>query len=149
MRGVNYGRWLFQVIAWDGLLPAAVVLAPWGIQWVFPNRPGMIEIAGVTIPIVAFFVRVAAGRRHISSNHCGGILRCLQYIVFGLACLVLLLVDAFVILSHIVPQGVAANEEDLMILAWLLSLYLLAMTFALFPGRQPRDTAELEMGFIE
>lgn len=130
---IRFGYWFFRLVFWDSLLPAVVVLVPMLIQSLFPNRRGPIEIAGLLVPMVAFFIRLLAGKRHIAANHCSPRFRGLQVgsLVFGLFWLAV--IDAFVVLSHIIPAGAMAfTTSEVIIVA---SLYLPPMAFAMYPGR--------------
>lgn len=132
---VNLRTWLFRVLAWDSLLPTAVATVPFGVELVAPNCRGAMEITAVVMPIVAFLVRVRVGTGHIGSNHCGQSMRVLQLVAFCLALLPLLLFDAFLILSHVMPKG-AMTAGDRVILAAALLVYVGLMVIAMYPGRQ-------------
>ena len=133
---VNYVSWVIRLFAWDGMLPVGIVLAPIGIELLFPNRRGVMEVMAVTLPVAAFLFRIRAGVRHIASNRCSVVVRGLQYFAFGLAILPLVLFDCVMILSHLMPAGaLLATAEDLLVWAVFYVIYLLLMAGAMFPGR--------------
>lgn len=125
---------MFRLFTWDGILPFCILLVPSIIERLIPNR-GAIEIAAVSLPIIFFFVRIAIGCRHIDSNHCSPRFQKIQVwtLVFGVFLLVL--IDAFLILSHVMPKQAVNNPKDLMITATIIATYFLAMSVAMYPGR--------------
>jgi hypothetical protein len=133
MLGSTLGSWMLRIVAWDGMLPAAIWFAPLLIQAVAPNRRGAVELAAVFLPIFAFFIRFRAGNRYISTNNCGPALRGLQFCVFFLAIFVLVLVDAVIMLTHVMPRA-AITVDDLKVFAALYGAYLATMAFAMYPG---------------
>jgi hypothetical protein len=135
-RNVNFGAWLFRVLTWDGLLPAFVILAPMLIEVLIPNNRGAIEIAAVVLPITGFFIRISVGKRHIASNSCGVVVRRLQFGVFCLGILTLVLIDSVLILCHVMPKAAPfATKADCIVWIVLFSTYLTSMTIAMYPGR--------------
>ncbi|MDB5388670.1 MAG: hypothetical protein JWM11_4316 [Planctomycetaceae bacterium] len=132
--------WLMRLIAWDGLLPAFVWISPVIISTIFPNNRGLIEAAAMFIPIIAFFVRFRVGRHCISSNRCGSAVRVLQYIVFFMGILLLALIDAVMMLSHLNPQdGPFTHPSDRKIWVLLFIAYLTSMIIAMYPGTSRPD----------
>jgi hypothetical protein len=134
VRRVNYQLWLLRLIAWDGLLPALILLAPYVVELLIPNNRLAIELLGVAFPIAGFFIRLVVGKRHIDSNLCSGPVRLAQFGVFFVGIFPLVLIDAFLVLSHVMPKGVLA-PEDYAVFGVLFSVYLTAMTLAMYPGR--------------
>jgi hypothetical protein len=133
---VKYGSWLLRVAGWDGLLPAYVVLAPTAVELLIPNNPGAVELTAVVLPIAAFVVRYNAGKRHIASHNCSRVIRAAQFCVFCVGIALLVLIDAVLMLSHLMPQGALfAAREDRIVWAVLFSVYVTAMTIAMYPGR--------------
>ena len=100
---LDLGKWVLRLFAWDGALPAGVLLIPSLVGLALPNNRGAIEITAVVLPNVAFFVRFLVGKRHIESNNCPNAMKILQLCVLCLCILLLLLVDAFVVLLHVMP----------------------------------------------
>jgi hypothetical protein len=136
---VDWTAWVCRVLGWDGLLPALVALAPVLVGALIPGRRGAIEITAVVLPTSAFLFRVRAGHRHIMTNRCSAAARTFQLCVFGLGVLPLVLVDAFVVLAHVMPRGaLLASEGDRLVLAGFLTVYLTMMTIAMYPGRVKR-----------
>jgi hypothetical protein len=129
--------WLLRLFAWDGALPAGVLLVPSLVGLVLPNNRGAIEITAVVLPIVAFFIRFRVGKHHIESNNCAAAMKILQLVVLCVAILLLMLVDAFVVLLHVMPwQAGAVTRGDLHVLGIIASIYLTLMGLALYPGRR-------------
>jgi hypothetical protein len=134
--GVHVGSWLIRLIAWDGLLPGAICAAPFIIRFLVPNSRTAIEFTAVVLPIAAFFARYQAGRRLILLNNCGLILRRFQYGAFYVGIFLLVLIEAVIVLTHVMPKGALfAATEDLIVWAVLYSSYLTAMAVAMYPGR--------------
>lgn len=137
---VDYVKWVLRLFAWDGLLPVALVLVPWAIKFVLPNQRGPIEAAAVILPIVAFFVRLLGGLAHIAANHCSRGFRVVQRIVFCAGIFALVLIDAVLILAHIIPAA-AFSPEDALIIGGVIGAYLVAMAIAMYPGAEPVATS--------
>lgn len=133
---IRFGKWLFRLFAWDSLLPVVVVLIPALVESLFPNRQGFIETIAIVLPIVAFFIRLRAGRRHIVKNNCTRAFRSVQFIAFFLAIFILALLDGVIVLSYIMPAGALFAGDDNIIFAWMAGIYLALMTFAMYPGRE-------------
>src|SRR5436190_3762156 len=100
------------------------------------NRQGFIEAIAVVLPIVAFFVRLRAGRRHIFKNNCTRAFRSFQFVAFFLGIFLLALLDCVIVLSYIMPAGTLFAGDDNIIFAWMAGIYLALMTFAMYPGRE-------------
>jgi hypothetical protein len=137
----RYRRWLLTILCWDSMLPVFVAVAPLGVRLAFPNSRGAIEITAVALPVAAFVARLVAGRRHIASNRCHPALRTFQYAAFLVAIVLLGLIDCVLILAHLMPRGeLFAAREDRVVWCVLVSVYLLTMAFALFPGAAAEDS---------
>lgn len=133
---LDVASWLLTVVAWDGFLPALVLLLPTLIEVVIPNNRGAIEITAVLLPITAFFLRFLFGKRHIASNHCGIMVQRVQFVVFVVGIIVLALIECVVVLTHIMPKGfIWAHGSDRIVWAVLASTYLISMIIAMYPGR--------------
>jgi hypothetical protein len=133
---VNYRSWLLTVLTWDGVLPACVALIPAGIKLILPNNRGIIEVISVTLPIAAFLLRFRAGKRRIDTNGCSEAVRIVQMCIFVLGILALVLVDCFLILTNVMPQGA---EMSLVVSVALLAPYLAIMAVAMYPGHERAD----------
>lgn len=135
-RRVHYGQWFLKLVAWDGVLPVIVLLAPTVVELQFPNRRDAMEFMALVLPITVFFVRFFVAKRHIESNQCTRLVRCFQIIALCLAILVLLLIDSFIILAHEMPKGALyATTTDRFVWGVLCFVYLTSMAFAMYPGR--------------
>ncbi|MDA1053474.1 MAG: hypothetical protein O3C40_23745 [Planctomycetota bacterium] len=134
---VDYRGWLIRLVCWDGILPADVLAAPQVALSLGADR-STTEFLAIAMPLLAFFIRIPMGFRHIATNHCGPILSCCQFVVFFLSAIYLVCIDALMLFSMEMNNGrLWANQGDLVALIILLSIYFLAMLFALGPGRSP------------
>jgi hypothetical protein len=53
------------------------------------------------------------------------------------------LIDCFMILSHLMPQGaLVASESDMLAWAILVGIYLTSMAVAMYPGREESSSAD-------
>ncbi|MDR3639662.1 MAG: hypothetical protein P4L84_38030 [Isosphaeraceae bacterium] len=135
--------WLLRLITWDGVLPACIVFAPAGIELLFPNNRGAIELAAVLLPITAFWVRFSVGKRHIDTNHCGPAVRTFQLCVFCFGIFVLVFFDAAITLSHIMPQGALfSTSADILVWGIIGAIYVTSMAIAMYPGRSAKHDEE-------
>ena len=125
--------WLLRLFTCDGLLLVCLFAIPSIIHSALPNNRGVIEITAVVLPIVAFFSRAVAGHQHITSNSCHASFRKFQFLVLYLTILVLLLVDCFMILLHVMPKP-ASGKGDGLALAVVIGTYLILMGIATYPG---------------
>jgi hypothetical protein len=58
---VNYRAWFWRVLAWDGLLPLVVWIAPFVIKAVVPNREEPLMLVTVLTAIGVFLLRWMVG----------------------------------------------------------------------------------------
>jgi len=134
-------EWAILLVGWDGLVPFAVLLIPIALSFLFGGGT-LIEISAVVIPIVAYLWRAAVGLNQISNNRCSMVLRKVQYTTLFFGLLLLLIADAFVILTWGFPDG-ALSMADYYIAGVFYLAYLSLMAFSLFPGfRSPSSNAE-------
>jgi hypothetical protein len=131
---VDFVSWLVRLATWDGILPRVIVLVPYALQLAVPNRRVAVELAAVTLPIVAFLVRGVAGAQHIAKNNCSPRFRQRQYASLGLGIFMLVFIDCFSMLLHLMPR--MAFEEYVVIYAVTFAIYLPPMAFALYPGQK-------------
>jgi hypothetical protein len=131
----DINSWIGRFIMWDGMLPFTTWAVPLLIHWLIPNNRAAIELTAVALPIAAFFLRYRSGRPHITSNNCHAVVKRCQVAAFCLGLFVLVLIDAVLVLSHLMPNGATvASTADLVIWASLYATYLTAMAFAMYPG---------------
>lgn len=135
-RGSLLTQWLLNLFGYDGLLPALIFFLP-GLVVLTLGRGGWLEFVAVVLPIVAFLIRSGVGLHQIERHLCHPVLRGFQKLALFIGLLLLLVVDAFIILSWIVPAN-ALQREDFIIEAWIYASYLLCMAFASYPGRRSR-----------
>jgi hypothetical protein len=77
-------------------------------------------------------------------------MKCAQFIVFGCAALSLVCIDALLILSLVMPRGALwQTETDRILWVVVVSVYLLAMTFAMYPGKTEAIGSERSDEFDE
>ncbi|MHB1037359.1 MAG: hypothetical protein ACYC35_13730 [Pirellulales bacterium] len=127
--------WLLTVLAWDGLLPLFVFSVPFVVEILVPNRRGAVELVAVAVPIVAFVVRYAVGRRHIATHNFSPAVRRVQFCVFVFGICSLVMIDSVLMLTHVMPKG--ALKGSGVVWAVLFSVYLTSMLIAMFPGPRP------------
>lgn len=143
---IDYAAWSFRVLAWDGLLPVIIIFLPGAIEVALPGNRGALEIASIILPIAAFFFRAWSGLRHIRSNHCGPDLRGFQTLVFFVGIFPLVLFDAFIILTHLMPPGqFRPGSADFWVMAGIFGTYFLMMIIAMYPGRRPPEGDAMPM----
>jgi hypothetical protein len=131
--------WLLRVIAWDGLLPVAVVLTPTIIELLFPHNRGLIEPAFLWLPIAAFGTRYVVGKRHIMSNACTPTLKHMQFLAFVLGICALFFIETWLILLRLMPWAVVFEGGDKTVMGILVMIYLTAMVIAMYPGLSKRE----------
>jgi hypothetical protein len=126
----RYGDWLLNVFYWDGLLPLGVLLSPKFVKILLPGRQGALELTFVIVPITAFLLRAWNGR----SRWLRGDILNWQAILFSIAILILVFLDAMLVMLYIV------NDKPPMEAYWLWAgmylIYLAFMAIALFPVRR-------------
>jgi hypothetical protein len=132
---LNYGEWALRVLAWDAVLPICVALLPMGVELLFPDHRGAIELTAVALPVTAFPLRAWAGIHHIKSNYCSYKVKIFQLGVFFLGVLPLALLDSVLIMSHLLPGGAWGNKEIWTILRFGIMFYFIFMVVAMYPGR--------------
>lgn len=136
-------RRVIRMVSWDGMLPALIWSSPLVLRLLLPDQPIAIEAAAIILPMAAFFLRFRVGKRHIATNACGTVMRGFQLVMLCIGIFLLVLIDAVMILAHIVPEGVAINTTDKLVFAGLYLSYLSAMALAMYPGMDPRPAARL------
>lgn len=127
----RYSDWILSVLCWDGLLPLAVVASPTIVAFLLPGRQGALELTFVVVPITAFLSRAWNGRRRFLR----GDMFVWQVVIFGFAILLLVLLDAMLIMFHLINVG-RVPAEAYYTWACLFFVYLTLMGIALFPARE-------------
>lgn len=131
---VQYGTWLYRVVAWDGLLPVFTMLVPVVLDYMFPVNPKLRDIAITVVPIVTFFARLSVGVRHVSSNQVGKAVRTVQYLAFILGILVLFTLDGLLLVMSAFRDGQMVKGDELPVVGVWFGIYLVFMVVAMFPG---------------
>ena len=108
---IKWGSWLLTIISCDGLLPPCVLLVPYLIEILVPNNPGAIEVAAVLLPIMGFLVRLVIGIRRIKTNQCSESIRAIQLCFLILGICVLVFIDSFLIISHLIPNSTMREQK--------------------------------------
>ena len=127
--------WILRVTKWDGFLPAVVWSSPFVVRLMLPNQRGPTELTALALPIIAFFIRLKIGRKYISTINCRIVIHRFQMVALYIGLFVLALLDAVMILIHIMPQGAAfATMTDVVVCVVLYSMYIAAMAIAMYPG---------------
>ena len=133
---IDFVRWFVRVLTWDGALPVCLFLIPLVAKLMVPNQGGMFVFLAVVLPIIALFIRLPVGCRHIDDNTCGPLFQKLQVWMLLIGALILVIVDALLVIAHEIGWRVMfAARQDLVILATLASIYLTCMVIAMYPGR--------------
>jgi hypothetical protein len=134
--------WLLRVLAWDGLLPFAVLLTPTIIEFLLPNNRPVIELVSILLPITAFCIRYNVGKRHINSNNCSTAVRRFQFSLFVTGIIALVLIEGLVIIAwHLVARPGVVFDDDAVRIVFgvLVAVYCTSMIVAMYPGRQKQD----------
>ena len=139
--------WVCRIIAWDGILPVLIWIAPFAVGKLFPNRRGPIELIAIFLPTIACVVRFYVGRSTIRRNFCPQRMRNIQIASLCVGIAILVNLDVVIILRQITPINVNAPpinaiESGIRNAAYLFTIYLLAMAIAMFPGK-PSPSADL------
>ena len=132
----SYRAWLLKLIAWDGGVPALVLVVPEFVEMLFPNRRGVVQMMAIALPIAAFLVRFFIARRQINSNQCSRLVRRVQMAALCIGIFILLMIDALLILARDLPKGALfATTTDVVTFIVLIGMYLICMVIATYPGR--------------
>jgi hypothetical protein len=91
------------------------------------------------LPLAAFFARLILGYRHVSKNACGEWLSFIQFCVFFIGILCLIVIDLLLVLMH--TNQVRVDPMEFII---PFSIYLIAMIFAMYPGSTEFNTPAKE-----
>jgi hypothetical protein len=139
---VNLGSWALRVAAWDAVLPLFVMSIPFGLKWLFPEWRGLVELASVVMPIIAFLIRLTVGVGHIRSNHCSLFVKKLQvaFLCFGIMPLVFL--ECILALSALGPGDPMFGRETQSTVMTMVFIYLFCMLIAMYPGSAPVASAD-------
>lgn len=135
-RGRVLLSWVLRVITWDGALPAFIWAFFHVLTALAPNWDDEIAVFGVLFLIVAFFLRMYAGACFIAANGRSAFVQNVQYLVFCFGLFVLTIIDGLMIAGLTSPKvAQAPGDDDTVIWTVLLSLYLVPMAIAMYPGR--------------
>ena len=139
---IDYTAWFFSVLTWDAALPFLVAVVPLFLEQLFPNRRGVIEFTAVVLPIGAFLLRMRKGKRQIDANACSTKVRRIQFGFFFFGLLPLLMFEAVITLTAIVPAGLQFKDPvDYIVFGVMGAVYLICMIIAMYPGRTVRFIA--------
>lgn len=136
LRRIDYYRWFWRVVAWDGLLPILVITTSIIVRAHLRNYPLLVEFVAVTVPFTFFWIRARVGISQVLRNNCSQILRSVQFGLFGVAILFLVLLECLVILS---PPEVLFADRNRRFIGLFSMAYLLVMIIAWYPGPKVRS----------
>lgn len=120
-------EWLKAIVRWDGILPLVVASAAPFVRLAFPKQTWVGDLTAVALPIAAFFFRLRIGGRYFETHrHYPW-----QGVVFFIAVLWLVLLDATLILFNQIPEAISIRDWRV----WFLMYagYVIAMAIALYP----------------
>lgn len=123
-----------RVFGLDGILPVFVILFPLVAQNLFLLPDHQMVSISVILSVLAMVTRVLLGEKALAANQVGPLFRGFQKIVFVLGLLILLILEIFILILHLIPPAPAIPIEVVVILAGMYLVYLAAMTFAMYPG---------------
>jgi hypothetical protein len=156
MNGTRYAapdwrQWFLDVASWDGLFPAFIFLTSYLAARLFPNNQGLAEILMVCLPIIGVLTRFMIGSKKIKSNYCGLWVRRMQFVTLGVAVLMFMAFDFFIVLGAFIRRQ---NQNflapaDYWVLGIIAVIYLSLVTFAMYPGREPMYTNDSDFQFGE
>ena len=138
-------HWALRILAWDGLLPAVLLVVPFLVRATFPQLPNAIVFIAVVLPIAALFLRLYAGCCHIAANHCGPILRHIQSASLMMGIFALMLIDAVLIgLQGMPGKPIWRDPNELRMLTGIYAFYVACMAITLYPGNPDADSTNLD-----
>lgn len=125
------GNSLLAIIAWDGVLPLLVALAPVSARHLFPDSYLAALTAALLIPFSAAMTRAHIGMRQIA-RVCAGHAPWWRQVALALAIILLLLFE--------IAVGVMTLAKDIPPTGWWFAIafyvmYLVVITFALHQGQ--------------
>lgn len=130
---IDYRLWVRRVVSWDVPVYCLLAIVPTVVEQLLPKEANLILIATL-LPILAFFLRVRAGRRQMAENRVPFWLHMLQSVVFYATITLMIFLDSLMLAMH----GVAP-EAALAFGLFGLCFYMLPMTLAMYPGRMPSE----------
>lgn len=141
---VDYREWMRQVLAFDGVLPVVVLGVPEAAALLLPQRPDVIEILAIFLPIGSFLIRFYRGKHRINANGCGQVTRLLQKLALTGGVFLLMVTDALLILMRDVQIRLGRKQAGIdwqalaevsLVVSVALAIYLPLAVFAMYPGR--------------
>lgn len=147
----RWGRWLVQLLSWDGALP----LGCWGVIWlvhrIFLQQRGIVELTAIFLPAAAFLLRIVVGWRNFRMGappawtHSGPALlrlvgewvQFLRLVLFFLGLATLAFLDAIVALRPLLPQMAGNQEQFQVFFAVSYGIYFVCMAVVTLPPLQP------------
>jgi len=121
-----------------------MIVAPLLVGLAFPQYRDAIVVFAVILPIAAFLLRFYVGRRYISTNRCGPMMRRFQTVVLVLGIFTLMLLDSLVMSMQGLPDNENWAKGDLGVLVSLYCFYMVCMTVSLYPGPIDPMSSSLE-----
>ncbi len=139
-RTLRLREWAISVSCWDGALPLAVIAIPKGVSILFANRQGAMLLTCIYVPIVAFVIRYLNGISRYRNRQ----MYIWQLLLFFIAILLLFALDALLVLSIMVQNGMPDNFWA--ILLTMFGVYVAIMAIAMFPARTFADSNQTLAG---
>lgn len=136
---ISFRQWIIDVISWDGILPACIFGISFLVSIFVAQNQFPAELLMVALPIIGVLVRFSIGYRKILNNHCTRWLRALQLIALGIAVLMFMAFDFFVVLGAFMKLQHALGPMDWFVLGGIGTIYLSLVTFTMFPGIAPSN----------
>jgi len=139
---INYAKWIWQIVSWDGILPFLLWSTPIAICSFVEDdgkesRTAWLALSAIFLSGIAFVVRFCCGLRYLSQNHCEN-LRGTQFICLSGGIGFLWLSDMLLIGCYDVWLNEFKTITDILLaLTVWYSIYLPLMIVAMYPGREP------------
>ena len=152
---INYAKWIWQIVSWDGILPFILWSTPILIcTFVEDNgkddtRSAWLVLSAIFFSGIAFVVRFCCGVRYLGKNHCeswrGAQFLCLSGGIGFLWLSDMLLIGCYDVWLH---EFKTVTDILLALTLWY-SIYLPLMIVATYPGREPIPSTQIGNWEIE
>ena len=131
---MSWMRRLIVVLAWDGMLPVAVVAIVTYFKFAVPARDAEVFVA-VLVPVFACLFRAAIAHHQITAL-CGGTAPISRQIAIAVAIVSVFLFEFF---ASILTLGKNLREGAWLVPRGLYAVYLVTIAWALRPMRETSD----------
>lgn len=151
---INYAKWIWQIVSWDGILPFILWAAPIAICSFVEDdgkesRAGWLAMSAIFLSSVAFIIRFCCGVRYLGTNDCVS-WRGAQFICLSIGIGILWISDMVLISCYDVLWDETTSIAEILLFhtVWY-SIYLPLMIIAMYPGREPIPSTQLGNWEIE